>query len=69
MAHPVSAVHRLRVNVRVPVLVVKYNKVRALQVDAQAASPCRHEEDNMFAVRSVELLHIEFTNHLMRRAI
>ena len=45
LSDTVGTVHRLQVNLRVPVRVIDYNMVSCHQIDSKTTCPCRDEED------------------------
>ena len=53
LADAVGPVHGLQVRLGVPVRVVEHDRVRGLQVDAEAARARRQQEDELVAVRRV----------------
>mmetsp|Transcript_26828 Transcript_26828/g.67577 ORF Transcript_26828/g.67577 Transcript_26828/m.67577 type:complete len:232 (+) Transcript_26828:114-809(+) len=60
LPYTVRAVHRLRVDVRVPVLVVDHDEVRGLEIDPNPPRPRGHQVHKVVAVVDrIKLLHVE----------
>jgi hypothetical protein len=50
LTNSVRSVHGLEIGLRVPVRVKEHDNVGRGQVDAEAASPCGKEEDELFRI-------------------
>lgn len=69
LADAMGSVHGLQVHLRVPVRVKKDNDVGSHQVEPQAASSGRYQEDMLIRVRPNEVLDLLFSINQLRVAI
>lgn len=58
LADPIAAIHSLQVDLRVKVRVINDHVVRGDQVDAQAASSGRNDEDQLGGAWPCEILNL-----------